>query len=393
MSQKLISHNPDLKRLQDEGYQMEVCGGYLCIHHIPYLNAAKEPKLGTLVTNLELAGDNVLKPKDHVMLFAGEFPHYADGRMITGLRHGEQRIQIDDSLFTSYSFSNKPPEGFSNYYDKVISYVRIISHQAIAVDSSLTATPFLPVIDKTPETVFHYVDTNSSRANINAINAKLNGHKVAIIGLGGTGAYVLDLVSKTQVAEIHIFDGDQFLVHNAFRSPGAASLDDLNAQKQKCHYYYDIYSKMHKGIQPHNYYVTEENLHELKQCCFVFICIDNNNARKTIIEYLMKEKVAFVDVGMGIYAVDDQLIGCVRTTVGTPEKTNHLAGRIPMGEDDDNDYTTNIQIAEMNCLNATLAVIRWKKWVGFYQDYEQEFHSTYSINVAQLLNEDLQVEA
>ena len=61
---------------------------------------------------------------------------------------------------------------------------------------------------------------------------KLMNHKVAIIGLGGTGSYILDMLAKTPVSEIHLFDGDDFLTHNAFRSPGAASLDDLS-KKQK----------------------------------------------------------------------------------------------------------------------------------------------------------------
>jgi hypothetical protein len=37
-------------------------------------------------------------------------------------------------------------------------------------------------------------------------------------GLGGTGSYILDLVSKTPVNEILLFDSDDFLQHNAFRS-------------------------------------------------------------------------------------------------------------------------------------------------------------------------------
>ncbi|WP_318271316.1 ThiF family adenylyltransferase [Sphingobacterium cellulitidis] len=46
---------------------------------------------------------------------------------------------------------------------------------------------------------------------------KLERQKIAIIGLGGTGAYILDMVAKTPVKEIHLFDGDSFDQHNAFR--------------------------------------------------------------------------------------------------------------------------------------------------------------------------------
>jgi hypothetical protein len=47
-------------------------------------------------------------------------------------------------------------------------------------------------------------------------------------------------------------------------------------------------------------------------------------------------------------------------------------------------YASNIQIAELNALNAALAVIRWKKHLGYYQDFRDEAESIYSSNVQQL---------
>ena len=70
---------------------------------------------------------------------------------------------------------------------------------------------------------FQYPNTNSARAKITDLDEKYKGLKIAIIGLGGTGSYVLDLIAKTPVAEIHIFDKDVFQLHNAFRAPGATS--------------------------------------------------------------------------------------------------------------------------------------------------------------------------
>ena len=78
--------------------------------------------------------------------------------------------------------------------------------------------------------------------------------KIAIIGLGGTGSYVLDLVAKTPVKEIHLFDGDTFLQHNAFRSPGAPSGEELRAKLPKVTYLKNAYGKMHTGIVAHPVY-------------------------------------------------------------------------------------------------------------------------------------------
>ena len=57
-------------------------------------------------------------------------------------------------------------------------------------------------------------------------------------------------------------------------------------------------------------------------------------------------------------------------------------------DDKKNEYNTNIQIVELNALNASLAVIKWKKLCGFYNDLEKEYNTTYSINVSQLLNDE-----
>jgi hypothetical protein len=86
--------------------------------------------------------------------------------------------------------------------------------------------------------------------------------------------------------------------------------------------------------------------------------------------------------------VEDQLIGTLRATLATPDQHDHLEKRIGKVDVDDNEYATNIQIADLNAMNAMLAVIKWKKWTGFYQDLKEEHHSTYSINTSQLLNED-----
>jgi hypothetical protein len=66
-----------------------------------------------------------------------------------------------------------------------------------------------------------------------------------------------------------------------------------------------------------------------------------------------------------------------------------LKNRIPIGNDAENEYTTNIQIADLNVLNAAFAVIKWKKMCGFYQDLEQEYFSCYVLNTSQLLNDDI----
>lgn len=392
MSQQLIDHSPDLKQLRDEGYEIEVKGGYLLIHHIPYVNHSKEIKYGTLVSELSLSNNiRTAVPNTHVIFFIGEHPCNKDGNIFTQIQHSSQNQNLNEGITINHSFSNKPLNGYADYYQKISRYAEIISAPAKSLDKNITVKSFKVILDEDENAPFHYMDTNSSRANINLISSKLKNQKIAIIGLGGTGAYILDLVAKTPVQEIHLYDGDEFLLHNAFRSPGAASIEDLNNKNQKTHYYADIYSKMHKNVISHDCYVDESNLNDLNLMSYVFIAIDKDSIKRSIIEHLLKLDIPFIDVGLGINIVDDSLIGTIRVTTGTKLKNDHIYDRISCGDDINNEYSTNIQIADLNAMNAIFAVIKWKKLSGFYQDLKKEHNSSYSINVSQLTNDDFAV--
>jgi len=390
MSQQLINRSPDLKRLRDEGYEVAIHGGFLLIHHVPYLDNKCEVKFGTLVSTLTLAnGTTTSKPDNHVIHFIGENPCDNKGQPISAIQYNNAATQLREGLVVNRSFSNKPAAGYPDYYEKVKRYADIISAPAKFLDSTVTEKTFKVIADQEEESVFKYIDTNSSRANIDMINAKFKGQKIAIIGLGGTGVYILDLVAKTPVAEIHLFDGDSFDQHNAFRSPGAASVSDLDKRMKKTEYFGELYSQMHKGIKIHPYYIHESNISSLDEMSYVFVCVDRNSARKFITDYLAKKGISFIDVGLGVNVVDDKLTGAVRVTSATSAKNDHLADRISGEDNDNNDYVTNIQIADLNALNAVLAVMKWKKMTGFYVDLEEEHHSSYSIGVSKIFNEDV----
>jgi len=108
MSQRLISHSPDLKRLRDEGFPLSIRSGYLLVEDVPYVNAAREVKRGTLVTKLTLAMGNLTsKPESHQAYFIGEHPCDQSGRKLEQIAHGERHdLAID--VIVDHSFSTKP---------------------------------------------------------------------------------------------------------------------------------------------------------------------------------------------------------------------------------------------------------------------------------------------
>jgi len=383
-----INRSPDLKRLADEGFEIEVKGAHLFVHHIPYVNNSRDIKYGTLITSLLLNNDVTIKPDTHVMYFIGEHPCDKDGNIISGIYNSKPDQHIVEGILINYIFSSRPLNDYENYYHKVTQYEKIISAPAKSLDKTVTAQTFKVIKCNEVESIFHYIDSNSSRANINHLNEKFKGQRIGIVGLGGTGSYILDLVAKTEVDEILLFDADEFLQHNAFRAPGAASIDTLNKRMKKVDYFSDVYSQIRRGIKAYPENVTEKNIDLLKELSYVFICIDNNNAKGMIISNLKKFGVTFIDVGLGVNLVEDNLIGQLRVTVGTPEKNDHIPNRIGTASMEDDEYATNIQVADLNAMNALMAVMKWKKLCGFYQDLKKEHNSTFTINTGQLIHGD-----
>src|ERR1022692_536674 len=352
MSQKPISRSADLTRLRNEGYDLEIRSDHLLVADVPYVAAGRIVKRGILVMPLKLAGDVTVRPENHVAHFIGEFPCRADGAQITTIGNpGNGRNKLGEGVEIDHTFSAKPmPSGFyENYYDKVTQYVTLLSGYAQKIEPGATAKAFRPVAAAAEEeTVFKYIDTASPRAEIGAVTAKLaTVKKVAIVGLGGTGSYVLDFVAKTPEGEIHLFDGDEFLQHNAFRSPGAPSLDELVAKPKKAAYFKGIYDKMRNGILVHEAHIGPENVDELRDMSFVFMCLEGP-AKKLIVEKLEEFGIAFIDVGMGVYLSDGSL-GILRATTRTPAQRGHVRKRISFSDDTDrNEYDVNIQIADLN---------------------------------------------
>lgn len=391
MSAVQISRSPDLKRLRDEGFEVEVYNGYLLIHHVPYVNAKGQVDYGTLVSNLNLAGNVTTTPDTHVVTWAGDQPCTDKGSPLTKLIAGSDQVKIRDGLATKFSFSHKPEGGYPNYYEKMTGYIRILEGYARAIDRNAISQTYPGGEIVEEESVFRYADNASSRAGIVAINEKLKDERVAIVGLGGTGTYILDFVAKTLVAEIHLFDKDIFLQHNAFRCPGAPSYDELTKKQTKVGRFEEVYSRMRRRIVAHPENVEKANLDKLKLMTFVFLCIDNGGSRQEIVTYLVENKIPFIDVGMGLYTEDDanMIGGLVRATACSSGVEERVKKRMPYGaEEEDNEYSRNIQIAELNALNAVLAVIKWKKSRGVYVDLGKEHHIVYGIDTDVITNDE-----
>ncbi len=390
MSQKLFALNGDLKALREEGYFVQIKGGFLVMRDVPYVDAQRQVRRGTLISSLTLAGEQTRPPDTHVVHFDGDFPCDSAGRPLDQIRLAGAQAVLGGGLTARHSFSSKPEGGYRDYHHKMSTYASILCGPATALEPGASPRTFTAPQDE-ERSPFNYTDTASGRAGIGALAERLSSERVAIVGLGGTGAYVLDFVAKTPVREIRLFDGDELLQHNAFRAPGAASLDELRDAPLKVDYLKGIYSHMHRGIVAHPVFLDAGKMGLLDGVTFAFICIDDGPAKRVLVDWLEAMDLPFIDVGMGLELVDGSLGGILRVTASTPSKRDHVRqGRIPFeGGGEDDVYSSNIQVADLNALNATLATIKWKKIRGFYRDLEREHHSTYTTDGNMLLNDDV----
>jgi hypothetical protein len=394
MSRLLISRNPELRRLIDEGYEIEIRSGHLLVHSVPYATSNKQVARGVIVSELSMATPDVLgRPSTHQVHFIGEHPCKADGSDLVQIRCQSGEFKLVEGITAQHWFSNKPKCGhYDSYYEKIASYVRVISSQARALDPSADARTFKTREPIEEDSVFLYQDTASSRAGIQRLAARFHQQRIAIVGLGGTGSYTLDLVAKTHVVEIHLFDADVLRPHNAFRFPGAISREVLDREVTKVKYLSEHYSTMRRGVMPHEVMIHEDNVMELANFDYVFLCVDRSDVRQLVLRALTTTVVNFIDVGMGLNLTDDQesIWGTCRVTASTPLTRDVALARIPRADRDEELYGSNIQVADFNCLNAALAVAKWKRMSGFYLDDHGEYETTFSVNLNQLSRREQQ---
>ena len=382
MSQQLISRSPDLQLLRSEGYDILIMGGYLVLRDVPYATPSRTVALGDLVSELTVSGDRTASPSKHTIWFTGEFPCNERGDPLKGFDNSSTTKDLAPGLTVRHRFSAKPTVGgsYNDYHEKLTTYVALVSSGAAAIDPAVSARTY-PVVRDEDETSPHvYLDTASSRAEIALANEKLSHLVIGIVGLGGTGAYVLDLVAKTWVGAIHLWDGDRFLQHNSFRTPGAASVEQLETKPLKVDYLAEVYSRMHRRVIPHGYFLDADTVEEVCEMSFVFIAATDGDMKRRLIAALTSRNVPFIDVGMGLLEQDATLFGTARTVAWSPEGSEAALGEIPYtdGEADD-EYARNIQVADINALNAAMAVVKWKKMCEYYVDMHSAHTSCYTI--------------
>lgn len=362
--------DPHIQRLVDEGYEVTIDGGYLIIDRIPYVTLAREIAWGALICPYRNVEGVPQLDNDHQCWFTGSMPHRADGTSLEVPLVSDKQPQTVAGRAVQMRFSNKPePIGdfFANHYNKVTHYIRKLSRHARDIDPAVCATSVGSYRRRVVPSVFHYANDAIAQGGLDAVADRLRLRRVCIVGVGGTGSYLLDALSREEIERIDLYDHDVIEPKNTFRMPGAMSREDAYAGYNKALWVASCYAAMRTGVTGHSLRIDADNVAELARADFVFIAVDHGPSRGVIARFLVEQRIPFIDVGIGVDKRADvaALIARARVTLVTPDSV-HLVDALPTADDSEEAVYNNIQVLEINALNAMLAVIRFKQYLGFY---------------------------
>jgi len=389
MFQELVSHNNDIKRLLLRGYAIALDSGHLVVRDIPYLDDKGELCWGAIVCKIMAVDNKRFVMEDHQIYFAGSHPYGLDGRPIANLAGGPHSLPlISEDVIVQRSMSNKPPEGYVDHEHKIDSYVTLLCGPAME-RYGVSPLTFRKVMSEGEESVFKLADTLTSRAEIGDLAGVFKNEIVAIIGLGGTGSYVLDYMVKTPVSCILGFDCDLYHVHNAFRSPGRL-VDQEELDRPKAEVYQARYDGFREGLKLFPKFIDASCEEDLRSVTFAFVCVDKGSARRAIFDLLTTMKIPFIDVGMGLDRKQGKINGTLRVTYYPTESANEMIskGFADLSDRPDDEYRVTVQTAELNALNACLAVLRYKQIMGFYLDESAFSQILFKVNDVKVFGDE-----
>ena len=375
---------------EQAGFRVEVESGVVRAVRVPCLFVGGVPGTCSVETSYDSATekpDNRMGGDVHAVRIAidGEYDgrvYHADGTPIGNLVGGDGKTWSNISIKRGVQGRPEPDE---TAHDLLHRYAKHIVGAVSAAGYSEPAALAIP-------DPFHIPNTFEARAAIAPVQDRIRGQRIAIIGLGGTGAYLLDLIAKTPVPEIHLLDSDCVDWHTLNRAPGAPTAEEIELVRAgsllKVDYYHSKYAAFRDGIHPHSVRVDSSSMfaefladHPID---YAFVCIDQladgDSARQDAVYRAVSEAgVPFIDSGVSITLEDSAVRGTVTTSAYVAGSdawkdaipNARLVGGAP--------GYRNVQLPEVNAAAATFAVMEWRRSTGQYVSESPSFYQKFRL--------------
>jgi hypothetical protein len=378
------------------GFSVRIGSNIVQAVGVPCLLANGDPGACTIEKSFDPATE---KPTDriggavHAVRITTDIEHdgllyHANGKPIGNLLGGDGKSWSHISLKKG---SQTSPEEDKSASDVIHRYAKQIVGAVSAAGYSETVAP----AKRDP---FKIPNTFEARAAIGPVQDRIRNQRIAIIGLGGTGAYVLDLVAKTPVMEIHLLDPDKIDWHNFMRAPGAPTFKEIESRRKegarKVGYYHTKYASLREGIHPHPVRVDSPSLfreylsdHPID---YAFVCIDQETEgdsprQDAVYSALSEVAIPFIDSGVSITVENRAVRGAV-TTSAYDAGSAAWKGAIPNASVEGNaPGYRNIQLPEVNALAASLAVMEWRRRTEQYVSESTSFLHKFRIEKPRVL--------
>ncbi len=292
-------------------------------------------------------------------------------------------------------------KGSHNSPEEDVSASDLIHRYAKQIVGAVSAAGYSETASLGSRGPFKIPNTFEARAAIGPVQDRIRDQRTAIIGLGGTGAYVLDLIAKTPVAEIHLFDSDNVDWHNFMRAPGAPTAEEIKSRHKgrlrKVDYYHSKYASLRKGIHPHAVRVDSPSMFaeflSAHPVDYAFVCIDQLTAgdspRQDVVYSALSEAgVPFIDSGVSI-TLDNCAVRGVVTTSAYAAGSLAWKDAIPNARVEGNvPGYRNVQLPEVNALAAALAVMEWRRRTEQYVSASASFLHKFRLETPRIVKAD-----
>lgn len=196
--------------------------------------------------------------------------------------------------------------------------------------------------------------------------------RVAVVGLGGIGAWIADFVVKADPQEVHGWDYDCIEPKNILRMPGGLD-PSIWIGRSKADWFQETYSLIHTNVYGHNVKVLPKNLQEvINNTTFAFVAVDDADDRMTVCDTLAKAGIPFVVAGLSTARKDKRVRISMRIVTAHFGASSWREAIPQVGQAGQDDYGS-LELPDVYSMAAGWAIQSWRKMRGqFWQEIREE---------------------
>ena len=196
--------------------------------------------------------------------------------------------------------------------------------------------------------------------------------RIAVIGLGGVGGWIADLVVKADPSEVHGWDYDHIEPKNILRMPGGLNPSTW-VGRQKADWFHETYSLIHKNVHGHNKRVLQQNVQEVMEgITFAFVAVDDAHDRMMVCDALASAQIPFVVAGLSLVRKDKRVRVFMRIVAAHVGVSSWRQAIPQVGQTGQDDYGS-LDLPDVYSMAAGWAVQSWRKMRGqIWQEQREE---------------------